>query len=81
MAATAQVSPSPEARSLFNNMAANAQPLGADVNTLHIDVGNLLVVGCQRVRQGLDAGASTEIEELLGEKWIAPAPNGGWFLG
>jgi hypothetical protein len=81
MAMTAQATPSREARSLFNNMVAYAQPLGESRNTLHIDVGNVLVVGCQRARQGLDAAASVEIKELLGENWIAPAPGGGWFLG
>lgn len=81
MAATAQVSPSPEARTLFNNMVAHAQPLGEHRNTLLIDVGNVLVVGCQRVRRGLDASAPSEIEELLAQHWISPAPGGGWFLG
>ncbi len=81
MSMTAQVAPSPQARTLFNNMAALAQPLGDDQNSLHIDVGNLLVVGCQRARLGLDAQAPSEISELLVENWISPAPSGGWFLG
>lgn len=81
MAMTAQVSPSPEARDLFNNMVAFAQPAEEYGNTLLIDVGNVLVVGCQRARQGLDAMAKTEIGELLHDRWIAPAPTGGWFLG
>lgn len=81
MATTAQAVPSQEARSLFNNMVALAQPLGEDSNTLHISVGNTLVIGCQRARSGLNASATAEIQELTGEQWIAPAPGGGWYLG
>src|SRR3982751_2040625 len=37
MATAAQVIPSPQARTLFNEMAVLARPLGEDLNTLHID--------------------------------------------
>jgi|1185.fasta_scaffold106533_1 hypothetical protein len=80
MATAAQVSPSPEARTLFNQMAVLAQPLGEGHNTLHIDVGGALAIACRRARRGEDSGAPSEISELLVEHWIAPAPDGGWFL-
>jgi hypothetical protein len=81
MATAAQVVPSPQARTLFNQMAVLARPLGEGQNTLHIDVGNVLAVACRRARRGEDAGASAEVAELQAESWIAPAPAGGWFLG
>src|SRR3954449_5789078 len=81
MATAAQVIPSPQARTLFNEMAVLAQPLGGDLNTLHIDVGNVLAVACQRARRGQDAGAPDEVAELRTEQWITPAPEGGWYLG
>lgn len=77
----AQVHPSPQARTLFNQMAVMSEPLGEDMNTLHIDVGNVLAVACRRARRGESAGAGDEIAELRAEHWIAPAPSGGWFLG
>jgi hypothetical protein len=80
MATAAQVSPSPQARTLFNQMAVLARPLGVNQNTLHIDVGNVLAVACLRARRGEDVGARAEITELQAEQWIAPAPEGGWFL-
>ena len=80
MATAAQVIPSPQARTLFNEMAVLARPLGEDLNTLHIDVGNVLAVACRRARRGEDAGAREEVTELQAEHWITPAPSGGWFL-
>jgi hypothetical protein len=81
MATAAQVVPSPQARTLFNQMAVLARPLGGDRNTLHIDVGNVLAVACRRARRGESAQARGEITELEAEQWITPAPAGGWFLG
>jgi hypothetical protein len=80
MATAATVVPSPQARTLFNQMAVLARPLMEDSNTLHIDVGNVLAVACRRARRGEDAGARDEISELQAEDWITPAPAGGWFL-
>lgn len=80
MAATTQVVPSPQARTLFSQLVSQAVPLGEDVNTLHIDVGNVLAVACRRARRGEDAKARDEITELQAEEWITPAPGGGWFL-
>ena len=81
MATAAQVIPSPQARTLFNAMAVLARPLGEDLNTLHIDVGNVLTIACRRARRGEDSEAREEITELRTEHWIRPAPEGGWYLG
>jgi hypothetical protein len=80
MATAAQVVPSPQARTLFNQMAVLARPLGGDRNTLHIDVGNVIAVACRRARRGEDAMAHDEVVELQAEDWISPAPEGGWYL-
>jgi hypothetical protein len=80
MTAITQVTPSPEARSLFNQLALRAEPTGEDENTLHITIGNTIVVSCQRAHQGLDAKATAEIGQLLDERWISPALDGGWLL-
>lgn len=79
METAAQIKPSPEARTLFGTMTVLAQPV--DEQVLHLDLSSTIAAGCRRARRGQDAGASSEVLELLDEEWIHPAPDGGWLLG
>lgn len=81
MQSAAQLSPSREARTLFNKMAVISTPYSEDAGQLHVSVGQTLVIGCQRAREGVqDVQAIAETSELLDQGWIIPAPDGGWLL-
>lgn len=73
MAVTARISPSPEARALFNKMVACA-----DDDTLHLNLDGTLALAVERKREGHQDGGN--IIELMQEEWIDHAPDGGWLL-
>ena len=66
-----RITPSPQARHLFNQMAARS-------DNLHIDLINTLELAVERKRAGLND--THEIHELEREEWIDRAPDGGWLL-
>jgi hypothetical protein len=80
MATTAAVSPSPQARTLFNTMALMARPYEEDDLVLHVDLPATLSLACRRQRDGLSVEAGDEMAELLSQAWITEAPDGGWLL-
>lgn len=80
MATAATVSPSPQARTLFNTMAVMARPYAEDDMILHVDLPATLSLACRRQRDGLSVMAGDEVAELLDQAWIKEAPDGGWLL-
>lgn len=79
MATAALVSPSPQARTLFNTMALVARPYAEDDLVLHVDLPTVVSLACRRQREGQSTEAG-EVAELLDQAWIRPAPDGGWLL-
>jgi hypothetical protein len=80
MATAALVTPSPQARTLFNTMALVAQPYEEDDLILHVDLAAAVSLACRRQRNGLSSDAGDEVAELLDQAWIREAPDGGWLL-
>lgn len=80
MATAATVTPSPQARGLFNTMAIYAEPYEEDEAILHVDLAGTLRLACHRIRQGHEGSSEAEMDELQQQRWIEPAPDGGWLL-
>jgi len=71
------ISPSPEARHLYNMMVTRARPCGG---SLHLSLAQSIELSVTLGRRGEDNTASTAVSELQEADWIAPAPHGGWQI-
>ena len=71
------ISPSPEARHLYNMMVTRARPCGG---SLHLSLAQSIELSVTLGRRGEDHMATTAVGELQEADWIAPAPHGGWKI-
>jgi hypothetical protein len=67
-----KISPSPEARKLFNAMVASAD------KNLNLSLRNTLNLSVKRSRAGIKD--KVEVDQLIQEGWIKPRDDGGWRL-
>ena len=70
---TVSLTPSPQARSLFNQMMR----LTTDKK---LSVSHSMQLAIERYRSELDPTAGNELQELLDEQWIDRANDGGWII-
>ena len=71
------ISPSPEARHIYNMMVTRARPCGG---SLHLSLAQSIELSVTLGRRGEDNMATTAVSELQEADWIAPAPHGGWKI-
>jgi hypothetical protein len=69
------ISPSPEARQIYNMMVTRARPCGG---SLHMSLAQSIELSVTLGRRGLDISASSAMAELQDADWIFPASHGGW---
>jgi hypothetical protein len=69
------ISPSPEARHIYNMMVTRAQPCGG---SLHVSLAQSIELSVALGRRGQDISASRAVTELQDADWISPASHGGW---
>jgi hypothetical protein len=67
------ISPSPEARQVYNMMAARA-------DEGHLSLAQSIALSVQLKRRGCDSQVSTAVAELRDADWIAPVDDGGWMV-
>jgi hypothetical protein len=77
MEATTAISPSAEARQVYNMMVVRARPCGG---ALHLSLARSIELSVTLGRMGEDSMASSAVAELQDADWIAPASHGGWKL-
>lgn len=65
--------PSPEARQLFGKMVARS-------HDNHVSLGDTIALSVDLCKKGSDPKAIAEVAELIGEGWLACAPDGGWIV-
>ena len=73
-AAKTQITPSTEARRLFGRMVARSS------DGEHLPLARTIELSVHRMREGYNAEAQVEVDELQAAFWISPADDGGWRL-
>lgn len=74
---TTTITPSPQARAIYNMMVVRAEDSGGD---LHLTLARSIELSVTLQRRGEDHMATTAVEELRDAAWIAPVSDGGWKI-
>ena len=74
---TTTITPSPEARQIYNMMVVRAEDSGGD---LHLTLAGSIELSATLQRRGEDSQAAVLVEELCDADWIAPVSDGGWKI-
>ena len=74
---TTTITPSPEARQIYNMMVVRADDSGGD---LHLTLANSIELSATLQRRGKDSQARLAMGELQDADWIAPVSDGGWKI-
>lgn len=74
---TTTITPSPEARAIYNMMVVRAENEDGD---LHLTLARSIELTVTLQRRGKDYMASTAVAELCEAAWIVPVDDGGWRI-
>ena len=74
---TVSISPSPEARQIYNMMVVRASN---SADGMHMTLAQSIELSATLQRRGDDSQASTAVAELREDGWIAPVSDGGWRI-
>jgi hypothetical protein len=72
------ISPSAEARKIYNMMVTRADDNDSD--GLHLSLAQSIELAVTLSRRGEDCMASTAVAELRDADWIVPVDSGGWKI-
>lgn len=71
------ISPSAEARQIYNMMVARADVNNGD---MHLSLANSIELSVTLQRMGEDSQATAAVTELREADWITPVDGGGWLV-